>query len=93
MKKHEYGQQKNIIYAQLKKIRKEKGLTQTELAAKMQILNINIDQQMISRIEQNLRIVTDYELACFAIALDVSEQALLADFLEKNSGDDASSQG
>ena len=38
-------------------------------------MNVNIDQQMISRIERNLRIVTDYELVCFSRVLGVEEKA------------------
>ena len=52
MKKIEYHNNKNVIYNQLKATRKKAELSQTELAAKMQTLNINIDQQMISRIEK-----------------------------------------
>lgn len=46
----------------------------------MQILNVNIDQQMISKIENNKRIVTDYELACFCKILNVDEKELLQDY-------------
>ena len=53
------------------------------LAAKMQTMNVNIDQQMISRIERNLRIVTDYELVCFSRVLGVEEKSLLEDFYKK----------
>ena len=38
----------------------------------MQTMNINIDQQMISKIERNNRIVTDYELACLCRILNVN---------------------
>lgn len=49
----------------------------------MQTMNVNIDQQMISRIERNLRIVTDYELVCFSRVLGVEEKSLLEDFYKK----------
>ena len=48
--------------------------------AKLQVLNVNMDQQMLSRIENNRRIVTDYELACLCKVLNVTERDLLADF-------------
>ena len=48
----------------------------------MQVMNVNMDQQMLSRIENNLRIVTDYELACLCRILNVTERELLADFYE-----------
>jgi len=80
MKKIEYNAQKNVIYQQLKKARIESGMSQGQLAAKMQTLGINIDQQMISKIENNKRIVTDYELACFCRIFGLEEKALLKDF-------------
>ena len=80
MKKIEYNNNKNIIFRQLKAARKKAGISQKELAAKMQILNINIDQQMISKIENNRRIVTDYELACFCKIFSVDEKELLKDY-------------
>ena len=43
----------------------------------MQSLNVNMDQQMISKIEKNNRIVTDYEVVCFAKALHVTVLYLL----------------
>ena len=46
-------------------------------------MNINIDQQGISRIENNTRIVTDYELACLCRALGVTVEEMLADFFDK----------
>ena len=75
MKKITFGDNKNIIGKNLKSIRKERHLTQGELAAKMQTFNVNIDQQMISKIENNARIVTDYELAslCYILGVDIQE--------------------
>ena len=75
MKKITFGDNKNIIGKNLKSIRKERHLTQGELAAKMQTFNVNIDQQMISKIENNARIVTDYELAslCYMLGVDIKE--------------------
>ena len=84
MKKIDYYGNKNIIGRRLETLRKEKGLSQEQLAAKMQTMNVNIDQQMISRIERNLRIVTDYELAR---VLCVTEKSMLEEFyknLEQN---------
>lgn len=57
-------------------------LTQSDLAARMQTLNVNIDQQMISKIEKNQRQVTDYELACFCKCLSVEPNEILKDFAQ-----------
>jgi len=82
MKKIEYNAHKNVVYQQLKKARIAAGMPQSQLAAKMQTLGVNIDQQMISKIENNNRIVTDYELACFCRILGIEEKVLLKDFYE-----------
>jgi transcriptional regulator with XRE-family HTH domain len=79
MKKIQFCDNKNIIYNQLKARRKEKRLSQADLAARMQTLNVNMDQQMISRIERNQRIVTDYELACLCVILEVEAKDLLGE--------------
>ena len=73
---------KNVISKALKINRVKRDLSQKELAAMMQTMGVNLDQQMISKIERNLRIVTDYELACFCIALGVSTEAMLQDFYD-----------
>ena len=80
MKKIAYEENKNVIHARLRYYRKLRGLTQEQLVAKLQVLNVNIDQQMLSRMENNRRIVTDYELACLCKVLNVTERDLLADF-------------
>lgn len=77
MKKICYYNNKNIISENLKRLREEKALTQNNLAAKLQTMNINIDQQMISKIEKNNRQVTDYELACICKCLSVTPNELL----------------
>lgn len=74
-----YGS-KNVIHAQLRRYRELRELTQDQVAAKLQVMGVNIDQQALSRIENNQRMVTDYELACLCQVLHVSEQDLLADF-------------
>ena len=80
MKKIEFCNNKNIISEKLKSARKAKRISQSELAAKMQTYNINIDQQMISKIEKNARQVTDYEFACICKCLNVSPEWMLQDF-------------
>lgn len=85
MKKILFYENKNVISKQLKAARKKCNLSQGELAAKMQTMNVNMDQQMISKIENNARVVTDYELACFCKILNVSEKELLRDFDENYS--------
>ncbi len=80
MKQITYGGNKNIVGNKIKEIRCEKKFSQGDLAAKMQTMNCNIDQQMISKIEKNQRQVTDYELACFSICLQTDINNFLEEF-------------
>ena len=82
MKKIAYDSNKNVIHASLRYYRNLRGLTQEQVVAKMQVMNVNMDQQMLSKIENNRRIVTDYELACLCRILNVTERELLADFYD-----------
>lgn len=80
--------QKNLIHMQLKLMRVRRDVSQVELAARMQILGASIDQQAISNIENNKRIVTDFELACFCKALKCTERELLQDFHDRYSDEE-----
>lgn len=80
MKQIQYYGNKNIISNRLKARRIELRLSQEQLAARMQTLNVNMDQQMISKIEKNNRQVTDFELACLCKCLETTPNDLLSDF-------------
>ena len=82
MKQITFNGNKNIVCKMIAEYRKKANLSQGELAAKMQLMNVNIDQQMISKIEKNQRQVTDYEFACFCKCLNVSPNELLKCFEE-----------
>ncbi|MBE6961988.1 MAG: helix-turn-helix transcriptional regulator [Ruminococcaceae bacterium] len=75
----------NMISAKLKQLRDAAGMSQETLAAQMQTYGISIDQQMISRIERNKRLVKDYEFAVICQIFKVTERELLSDFYEKYS--------
>ncbi len=77
MKKICFYGNKNIIANKLKDLRDIRGLSQGDLAAKLQTMNVNIDQQMISKIENNNRQVTDYELACICKCLSITPNELM----------------
>ena len=84
MKKIQFNDNKNIISENLRSYREAAGLSQSQLAAKLQTVGINIDQQMISRIEKNQRQVTDYELAALCDILGVKPENMLNKFYESN---------
>ena len=82
MNKSYFRESSNLISANLRQLRKAAGLSQEELAARMQLLGVDIDQRLISKIERNERFVKDYELACFCKVLNVTERELLAVFYD-----------
>ena len=78
MKTTNQSQYKNIIGKKVRELRIQKGLTQDQLAAKLEINEIKIDRIVISRIESGNRFVPDYELLEIAKALDVTPNHLLS---------------
>ncbi len=87
MKRMSYYGHRNAIYRKLPYYRKLRGMTQWMLAAKMQLLNVNIDQHTISNIECDRRCVTDYELACLCKILRVTGEDLTADYYVEYEGE------
>ncbi len=83
MNKIEFYGNKNVVHARVRYFRKLKKLSQNQIAARLQTMNVNIDQRGISRIENNERIVTDYELVCLCRALRVTVEEMLSDFYEQ----------
>ncbi len=79
MKQIQFYGNKNIISEKVKARRIELNLSQADVAAKLQTMNVNIDQQMISKIEKNKRQVTDFEVACLCKCLNIQPNYLLDD--------------
>lgn len=77
MKILKFNEMHNITGQRIKELRIQRGLTQEQLAARMQTAGIQINQKAISRIESGDRIITDYELMCLAEILRVSINQLL----------------
>ena len=63
---------------QIKALREAAGLSQEQLAAKVQLAGLNLNQKAISRIETGDRVVPDYELIFFSEALGVPIEQLLS---------------
>ena len=57
--------------------RNKLGVSQRELADKMQLVGIDIDKNAIQRIESGKRFVTDIEIIAFAKVFDVKIEDLL----------------
>ena len=77
MKIYDYNGKKNICGKRVKEARRKMGLSQQELAAKLQIEGINIERDSVSRIEIGTRFVADYEILVISKVLNVSADYLL----------------
>lgn len=79
MKIYWYNGSKNIIGNRVKEARSmhKPALTQENLAAKLDFMDIKLDRISISRIESGDRFVSDYEVVALAKALEVSLDWLL----------------
>lgn len=67
----------NISGARVRQARISAGLSQSMLAAKLQVMGLQTEQMAISRIETGKRVVPDFELPILANVLGVTVNWLL----------------
>ena len=67
----------NISGLKIKEARLRQGITQEELAIRLQLRGLQMGQMAVSRIETGKRLVPDFELPLLAEALDVTTDWLL----------------
>jgi len=67
---------KNLISENLIRIRKEKKLSQRDLAKKLQLVGCDMDRNVITRIETQKRYVTDIEIKKLCQILDTTFEEL-----------------
>ena len=67
----------NICGKNISLFRTKLGISQRELADKMQLVGIDIDKNAIQRIECGKRFVTDIEIIAFAKVFGISYENLL----------------
>jgi len=72
MKITKYNNIKNISGNKLKNLRKKCKMSQQDLAEKLQLEGIDLTSKEISKIENNDRLVQDFELFAFAKIFKVS---------------------
>ena len=70
------GENKNLIGANLKKLRRKLKMSQQDVSAKLELLGVYICRGSISRIEDYSRTVTDIELFALAEVLGVDLKEL-----------------
>lgn len=67
----------NICGKNISEFRMNLQISQRELAARMQLVGIDIDKNAIQRIECGKRFVTDIEISAFAKVLNKNYEELL----------------
>ena len=77
MKQRTASNGKNLIGERLKLLRKIANLSQRDLARELQLIGIDMDKNVITRIETNSRYVTDFELQALKEIFDVSYDYLI----------------
>lgn len=77
MKIHDYNGKKNICGDRVHEARCRLRLTQSDLAARLQINGIIMERDSVSRIEIGTRFVADYELRELSKILGVTVNWLL----------------
>ncbi len=66
----------NLIGANLKRLRKERNLSQQALSNRLELLGVYVCRGSVSRIEDMTRTVTDIELFAIAEVLGVGIESL-----------------
>lgn len=69
--------EKNLIGGRLKLLRERDKLSQRDLAHRFQLIGLDMDKNVITRIETNKRYVTDLELQAIAKIFHVSYEYLI----------------
>ncbi len=70
---------RNILGPNIRKWRKKAGLSQDDLAARLQLAGLeNIDRVAVAKIESQIRSLFDYELIVIGYVLKISPDELIA---------------
>ena len=75
--------EKNLIADRLRQLREERGFSQRKLAMEFQLMGLDIDRNVITRIETKQRYVTDIELCAIMKVFRVASEELLNGWEEK----------
>ena len=76
LRKQELGD-RNLVGNRVELVRKQKGMKQKELLAQLQVNGVDINASGLSKLEGQLRFVTDFELKAIAEVLGVTVNWLL----------------
>ncbi len=72
-----YNGKCNVCGNRVRDARQKAGISQSQLAARLQVEGVDLNQKAISRIETGLRFIADYEVVFLAKVLNVDSHWLL----------------
>ncbi len=67
---------RNIAGPEVRRLRNAKGWTQADLAAKLQIVGLDLERADVAKIESQLRSIYDFELFLLAAVLETDALGL-----------------
>lgn len=73
------GEEMNLVGKNIKRLRKQRGMSQQMLSNQLELLGVYVCRGSVSRIEDMSRTITDIELFAIANVLDVSVIELFDD--------------
>ena len=79
MKIYDFRGKKNISGDKIREVRTKNRITQSDLAARLQVAGVTLERDSISRVEIGTRFVADFELKIIAEILGVSVEWLLSE--------------
>ena len=74
--RNQFGE-KNLAGKRIKALRRAARLSQRDLASRLQLMGMDMDKNVITRIETCSRYVSDFELQAFVKLFDVSYEFLI----------------
>ena len=70
---------RNLVGAKVERLRQKNSMRQKELLAQLQVRGISINASALSKLEGQVRTVTDYELVAIADVFGLTIDELLAE--------------
>jgi DNA-binding XRE family transcriptional regulator len=68
---------RNIVGPVVRKLREKNGLTQAELATKLNLIGWDVSRDTLAKIEAQIRCVSDFEIPVLAISVGIDPFELL----------------
>ena len=78
----------NVVGKNVERLRKMRGISQKSFVAMLQVQGCDINPTSYSKLEGQVRVVTDKELFFIAKALGVSMEALFPEDFDRTSNED-----